>query len=347
MIVALGRRRRRRHRRLRGGDLPARHAVRAGSDDAARAGRLVRRRQDGHQPPARQEHDRRLLPAARGADRHRIACRRCPSAKLAAGLAEVIKYGAIRDAAFFAWLEGNVDALVARDPVALAHAIHDELPHQGRDRRARTSARKASARCSTSATRSATPSRTASATASGCTAKPSRRAWSSRRGCRSASARMPMDAAAERLRALLARAGLPTAAPALGFDRWKTLLARDKKVAAGTIRYVLLDAIGEAVIAAGIERRRAARSPALDAARKQKRRPAAAVLSWIATSGVQADHRCRRHQRRAARVHDRDVVRSGTVGPSRQSRDREALSGRGDRVGVIVAPGLGLWKNTL
>ena len=40
------RRRRRRPRRIRRGDLPARHAVRAGADDAARAGRLVGRRQD-------------------------------------------------------------------------------------------------------------------------------------------------------------------------------------------------------------------------------------------------------------------------------------------------------------
>ena len=40
------RRRRRRPRGLRGRDLPARHAVRAGADDAARAGRLVGRRQD-------------------------------------------------------------------------------------------------------------------------------------------------------------------------------------------------------------------------------------------------------------------------------------------------------------
>ena len=40
------RRRRRRHRRLRRRDLPARHAFRAGADDAARAGRFVGGRQD-------------------------------------------------------------------------------------------------------------------------------------------------------------------------------------------------------------------------------------------------------------------------------------------------------------
>lgn len=40
-----------------------------------------------------------------------------------AGLAEVIKYGAICDSAFFDWLEGNMQALLERDPDALAHAI--------------------------------------------------------------------------------------------------------------------------------------------------------------------------------------------------------------------------------
>ncbi|HSN23163.1 MAG TPA: 3-dehydroquinate synthase [Methylomicrobium sp.] len=43
--------------------------------------------------------------------------------QLAAGMAEVIKYGLIRDASFFVWLENNIDALRARDKRALAHAI--------------------------------------------------------------------------------------------------------------------------------------------------------------------------------------------------------------------------------
>lgn len=43
--------------------------------------------------------------------------------QLSAGLAEVIKYGLIRDAEFFAWLESNIDALLARDKQALAFAI--------------------------------------------------------------------------------------------------------------------------------------------------------------------------------------------------------------------------------
>src|SRR3990167_8999925 len=44
--------------------------------------------------------------------------------ELSAGLAEVIKYGLIRDPEFFAWLETNLDKLLARDAEALAIAIH-------------------------------------------------------------------------------------------------------------------------------------------------------------------------------------------------------------------------------
>jgi 3-dehydroquinate synthase len=43
--------------------------------------------------------------------------------QLSAGLAEVIKYGLIRDLEFFIWLENNIDALLARDKQALAFAI--------------------------------------------------------------------------------------------------------------------------------------------------------------------------------------------------------------------------------
>jgi len=43
--------------------------------------------------------------------------------QLSAGLAEVIKYGLIRDAEFFEWLENNIDALLARDKQALSFAI--------------------------------------------------------------------------------------------------------------------------------------------------------------------------------------------------------------------------------
>ncbi|BFM05192.1 3-dehydroquinate synthase [Halioxenophilus aromaticivorans] len=47
-----------------------------------------------------------------------------PERELSAGIAEIIKYGLISDAEFFAWLEDNMDALLACDKQALGHAIH-------------------------------------------------------------------------------------------------------------------------------------------------------------------------------------------------------------------------------
>lgn len=46
-----------------------------------------------------------------------------PARELAAGLAEVIKYGLIADEDFFVWLEANIDALNSRDTEALTYAI--------------------------------------------------------------------------------------------------------------------------------------------------------------------------------------------------------------------------------
>jgi len=46
-----------------------------------------------------------------------------PDRELSAGLAEVIKYGPIADLQFLDWIEANMDALLARDVKALAHAI--------------------------------------------------------------------------------------------------------------------------------------------------------------------------------------------------------------------------------
>ena len=46
-----------------------------------------------------------------------------PPREFTAGLAEVIKYGLIRDREFFDWLESNLDKLLARDIAALSHAI--------------------------------------------------------------------------------------------------------------------------------------------------------------------------------------------------------------------------------
>lgn len=46
-----------------------------------------------------------------------------PERELSAGLAEVIKYGPIADMELLAWLEKDMEALRAREPSALAHAV--------------------------------------------------------------------------------------------------------------------------------------------------------------------------------------------------------------------------------
>lgn len=46
-----------------------------------------------------------------------------PDRELKSGLSEVVKYGLIRDAPFFAWQEENMDKLVGRDSEAMRYAI--------------------------------------------------------------------------------------------------------------------------------------------------------------------------------------------------------------------------------
>ncbi len=53
-----------------------------------------------------------------------------PARELRAGLAEVIKYGALGDAVFFDWVQTNASALLARDDDALAHAIASSCAHK-------------------------------------------------------------------------------------------------------------------------------------------------------------------------------------------------------------------------
>jgi 3-dehydroquinate synthase len=61
---------------------------------------------------------------------------------------------------------------------------------------------------------------------------------------------LPADSG--RVRELIAAAGLPTVPPTLSLERWLDLMGRDKKVTAGTIRFVLLEALGRAAIRADV-----------------------------------------------------------------------------------------------
>eukprot|EP01041_Mallomonas_annulata_P031339 gene31338-53630_t len=46
-----------------------------------------------------------------------------PTREMRAGYAEIIKYGLLGDRVFFEWLEQNGAAVIARDPMALSHAV--------------------------------------------------------------------------------------------------------------------------------------------------------------------------------------------------------------------------------
>lgn len=67
-------------------------------------------------------------PAAVIADTDTLAT--LPPRELQAGLAEVVKYGAIGDTGFFAWIEDRADALLARDADAIGEAIERSCRHK-------------------------------------------------------------------------------------------------------------------------------------------------------------------------------------------------------------------------
>ena len=84
-------------------------------DHPAVHGGQQRGRQDRREPSPGQEHDRGLLPAQGRAHQPGRPCRPCRTTNSSPGLAEVVKYARHpRPGAFFAFLEGNADGLLAR-----------------------------------------------------------------------------------------------------------------------------------------------------------------------------------------------------------------------------------------
>ena len=231
----------------------ARHRLRAGADDAAGAGRFLGRRQDRHQFAARQEPDRRLPPAGAGASPTPRCSTRCRAREFRAGYAEVVKYGLIGDAAFFAWLEANWRDVFAGG--ARARARHRRLlPRQGRRSSRATSARPASARCSISATPSATRSKPAAgfsdrllhgeAVALGMALAfefSARRGLIAGGGCRARASPILRRSACRPRSATCPAACL---APSALMD----LIAQDKKVKRGQLTFILVRGIGKAFV---------------------------------------------------------------------------------------------------
>lgn len=169
-----------------------------------------------------------------------------PDRELRAGIAEVMKYGLLGDAAFFDWLEQNVGRLLARETKALGYAIRrscemkaaivarDEREHG--ERALLNLGHTFGHAIESGAGYGAWLHGEAVAAGMLLAAEFSRRV----RGLPAVDV--------DRLRDLLVRAGLPVEPPRLGGARALELMRMDKKVKAGRVRLVLLDAIGRAVL---------------------------------------------------------------------------------------------------
>lgn len=170
-----------------------------------------------------------------------------PPREFAAGLAEVIKYGLIRDPTFLAWLESEMPALVARDADALAHAIARSCENKAAVVAA--DERESGVRATLNLGHTFGH---AIETASGYGSWLHGEAVAAGM-CMAArmSARLGWlaDADVARVEALVAAAGLPLDPPAeLSVPQYLELMARDKKNSGGVITLVLLRALGDAVV---------------------------------------------------------------------------------------------------
>jgi 3-dehydroquinate synthase len=170
-----------------------------------------------------------------------------PDRELRAGLAEVVKYGLIRDAEFLAWLEASIPRLLARDADALAYAIERSCRNKagivGRDER------EAGERALLNLGHTFGH---AIETGVGYGAWLHGEAVGAGM-CLAAdlSARLGWLSAedVERVRRLVAACGLPVTAPGgLTPARMLELMAVDKKASGGRIRLVLLRRLGQAVV---------------------------------------------------------------------------------------------------
>ncbi|HEY6086808.1 MAG TPA: 3-dehydroquinate synthase [Burkholderiaceae bacterium] len=171
-----------------------------------------------------------------------------PDRELSAGLAEVIKYGPIADADFLAWIEAHLDALLARDPHALAHAVKRSCEIKaaivGQDER-ETGLRAILNFGHTFGHAIETGlgyGQWLHGEAVGC-------------GMVLASelsARLGLVPATfvDRIRRLCQRASLPVRAPDIGADRYLELMRVDKKSEGGELRFVLIEAVGRATLRA-------------------------------------------------------------------------------------------------
>jgi len=175
-----------------------------------------------------------------------------PLRELRAALAEVIKYGLIADAQLFEWLEAHLEELLARDRHALTHVICRSCQIKaaivGRDEReqgerALLNLGHTFAHAIESAT-AYTGWLHGEAVGAGLVV-----AADMSRECGLLAA-----SAAERVRQLVARAGLPTRAATVSPEAMLAHMRIDKKVLGGQLRLVLLQGLGTACVSADYPR---------------------------------------------------------------------------------------------
>ncbi len=173
-----------------------------------------------------------------------------PDRELRAGLSEIIKYGLIRDPAFFDWLEQNMHRLLARDPVTLNEAIQRSCENKAEIVAADEKENGVRALLNLGHTFGHAIENGmgygvwlhGEAVAAGIVlaAELSRRM------------KLISEAEVNRIRKIFLQAELPVAAPKMPPEKYLQLMLLDKKVDAGRTRFVVLNRIGEAVMRADI-----------------------------------------------------------------------------------------------
>ena len=170
-----------------------------------------------------------------------------PERQLKAGLAEVIKYGLIRDPDFLGWIENNLDELLARNHEALAYAIHESCRNKAEV--VAMDERESGVRALLNLGHTFGH---AIETGMGYGNWLHGEAVSAGTMMAAELSRLLgwIDATAlERVEALFARAGLPLRGPAMETQRYLELMAHDKKVIDGRLNLVLLRSLGSAEVA--------------------------------------------------------------------------------------------------
>ncbi len=180
-----------------------------------------------------------------------------PPRELRAGYAEVLKYGVLGDSDFFAWLESENDAVIALDPAAVERAVATSVAAKARivaeDERETTGTRAllnlghTFGHALEAETGFSDRLLHGEAVALGMVLAAR---YSERRGW------LPITDA-ERVTRAIDRVGLPAELSALGLDCDGAALAghtrHDKKMARGTLPFILLRDIGDAFLASDVE----------------------------------------------------------------------------------------------